>query len=214
MKLGIIGDVMLGRFVREHHKKAPYYLLSPDVEETVHGFDFCIGNLESPITDAEERDSLKFSGNSNLLDCFRWINCFSLSNNHINDFGEDGMIDTINALTQNHFEYNGLYEDKYRPLIIRKDNNKLAVVTCTDMLNKEFDEQCRYHTLRATSQQMNEVISEYQKDHFVIVYAHIGHLFSRFPNPQVRDIIYSWIDAGAGCIVTVHSHCLGGGVFL
>jgi len=34
-------------------------------------------------------------------------------------------------------------------------------------------------------------------------------LFTRYPNSKSRDFLHDMVDAGADCIVTVHSHCLG-----
>ena len=210
MRVTFIGDIMLGRFVRAKFEQSPYEVITQQVKSVFENTDYVIANLESPVTDEEESDSLKFAGKADLLPYFEWIDCFSLSNNHINDFGEKGMTDTIEALDHYGFGHNGLYTEEYQPYIIDDEKSRVAVITCTDMLNHEFDEACRYHTLRADSDQVNEYISQYKDSHFVIVYAHVGHLFSRFPNPQVRDLLYSWIDAGASCVMTAHSHCMGG----
>lgn len=210
MLLSFIGDIMLGRFVRARYEQSPYEVITKQVKSIFENTDCVIANLESPITDEEESDSLKFAGKAELLRSFQWIDCFSLSNNHINDFGEKGIADTIEALEQYGFRHNGLYTKEYQPYVIEDGKSQVAVITCTDMLNHEFDGKCRYHTLRADSDQVTEYISRYKDSYFVIVYAHVGHLFSRYPNPQVRDLLYSWIDAGASCVVTVHSHCMGG----
>ena len=41
------------------------------------------------------------------------------------------------------------------------------------------------------------------------MYAHIGILFSRFPNPLTVEYLHSCIDNGADVVVTSHPHCLG-----
>ena len=43
------------------------------------------------------------------------MNFFSLANNHINDCGEEGISDSIEALDEFHFDYNGIYKEKYTP---------------------------------------------------------------------------------------------------
>lgn len=212
MKITFIGDIMLGRFVREKYEKKTYNLISDPVKLVLAESDYIIANLESPIIDSDESDSLKFAGSAQLLDQFRCVNCFSLSNNHINDFGERGMTDTIEALKSKGIEYNGLYETIYSPIIVEKQKERIAIVTCADMMNYEFSKNCPFKTLRVNRQ--DEIISyikEYkQKGFFVIVYAHVGMLFTRFPNPVIRDFAHLLVDEGADCVVSAHPHCLGG----
>lgn len=211
MTISFIGDVMLGRFVKEKYDNQPYDLLNADIKDLLEKSDYVIANLESPITEEKAENSLAFAGDYNLLKEVKIVDLFSLSNNHINDFGEKGIEDTIRNLERSNFSSNGIFIDEYKPLVIEKENSKVAIVTCTDMLNYEFDQSCKYKTLRADSPDVNKIIKGYkEKGFFVILFAHCGNLFSRFPNPIIREILYTAIDSGAGCVVTCHSHCLGG----
>lgn len=211
MNIVFLGDVMLGRFVRERYEKNAYNLVSDSVRSYIENSNYVIANLESPVTNEEESDSLKFAGSEDLLEQFKWVDCFSLSNNHINDFGEKGMRDTIESLNKKEIGYNGLYENVYDPFIIKSDDSQIAIITCTDMLNYEFADNCQYKTIRVDNQQLGLTIEECKKDgFFVIIYAHVGSLFCRYPNPLIREILYGLVEKGADCIVTAHSHCLGG----
>ena len=203
---------MLGRFVAEQYKSKPYQLVAEDVVDELMRSDVRIANLESPISSVESEDSLKFAAAPELLNQFKWVNCFSLSNNHINDFGSKGMTETIEALDNHGIIHNGLYTETYKPYLIDKDGDKIAVIMCADMMNYEFVENCPYKTLRVN--RPDEIISfikEYKTNgFFVILYAHVGMLFTRFPNPVIRDFVHQMVDEGADCIVTAHPHCLGG----
>lgn len=211
MKVSFVGDVMLGRFVREEYEKQPYTLVRSDVYEKVKDSDFVVANLESPLTDEISKNSLAFAGNAQLLDELKWINLFSLSNNHINDFGEKGISDTIASLDSKNILHNGVYLDSYEPFLLERDGCKMAIVTCTDMLNYELGDNCKYNVLRADDIKLNGIINKYSSaGYYVILFAHCGSLFARFPNPQIRNILNSSINAGAKFIVTCHSHCLGG----
>lgn len=212
MKISFIGDIMLGRFVQEKYNSQRYDLVNSDVRSKVLDSDVVIANLESPITDEKSQNSLAFAGDAKLLSELEWINLFSLSNNHINDFGDKGITDSIKKLEDKGFKHNGIYKDSYKPFLIVENGCKIAVVTCTDMLNYEFDAESKYKTLRADSPEVNEIIKRYNSQgYYVILFSHCGSLFSRFANPQVRDLLHSAIDNGAKCVVTCHSHCLGGG---
>ena len=210
--LSFVGDIMLGRFVAEQYKSKPYQLVAEDVVNELMKSDVRIANLESPISSVESEDSLKFAADPELLNQFKWVDCFSLSNNHINDFGTQGMTETIEALDNLGITHNGLYTEKYKPYLIDKDGDKIAVIMCADMMNYEFVENCPYKTLRVNRpEEIISCIKEYKtKGFFVILYAHVGMLFTRFPNPVIRDFVHQMVDEGADCVVTAHPHCLGG----
>lgn len=212
IQINFIGDIMLGRFVAEKYAKQQYKLVSDEVFKSVTGADICIANLESPVSSQSTDDSLKFAADADLLEQFKWVDCFSLSNNHINDFGNQGMKETIEALDAKSIKHNGLFTDEYTPFLIEKKDERIAVITCADMMNYEFSDDCPYQTLRVNKE---EKIAEYVKSYkgqgyFVILYAHVGMLFTRVPNPVIRKFVHRMADAGADCVVTAHPHCLGG----
>lgn len=212
IKLSFIGDIMLGRFVAEQNKKANYNLVADAVRLKIAETDVCIANLESPVVKSNSEDSLKFAADKELLSQFKWVDCFSLSNNHINDFGTEGMTETIDALESKNIKHNGLFKNTYTPFIIEQNGERIAVITCADMMNYEFSSNCPYKTLRVNRpQEIKECITKYKSlGYYVILYAHVGMLFTRFPNPVIRDFLHQMADCGADCIVTVHPHCLGG----
>lgn len=213
MKISIIGDICLGRMVNSVFNKKKFQIVDQEIIDALKKSDFVIANLESPICkDANtDGDHLSFKGTSNMLSQFKFINYFSLSNNHINDCGTLGMEETMMALDKNDINYNGLFQNTYTPITINRGGEKIAIFTCTDMMNISFSEGCKWKTLRIDDSDLNDLISKYKKeDYFIILFAHVGILFSRFVNPPVRKMLHEKIDCGADVIVTAHAHCLGG----
>ena len=202
---------MLGRFVRDKYESQRYELVSQEVKDVMRHSDLVVANMESPITDEVSPNTLAFAGSKQLLDEVKEVGVFSLSNNHINDFGDKGISDTIENLQNHKFVTNGIFKESYEPYTTEQDGQKIAIVTCTDMMNYELGEDSPYQILRVDSPEVNETIRRYkEKGFFVILFSHCGSLFCRFPNPQIRGLLYSAVDSGAGCVVTCHSHCLGG----
>ena len=211
-RITFIGDVMLGRMVGAKYKQQPYQIVSDSLLNEARDADYVIANLESPVvkTAKTEGDHLQFDGNPDTLEELKWIDAFSLSNNHINDCGELGMDETVAILNDKGFKHSGLFQESYQPLLIEHGDEKIAVVTVTDMMNIPFAEENKWETLRVGDEKVLDVIKEWKdKGWFVIVYAHIGILFSRYPNPATVDYLHTCIDNGAGAVVTAHSHCLG-----
>lgn len=212
MRVTFIGDVMLGRMIGAKYKQHPYQIVTDSLKNEARDADYVLANLESPVvkTAKTEGDHLQFDGNPDTLDELKWIDAFSLSNNHINDCGELGMDETVAILNDKGFKHSGLFQESYQPLLIEHGDEKIAVVTVTDMMNIPFAEENKWKTLRVGDEKVQNVIKEWKvKGWFVIVYAHIGILFSRYPNPVTVDYLHTCIDNGADAVVTAHSHCLG-----
>lgn len=212
MKLTFIGDVMLGRMIGSKYAKFPYQVVSEELTTKAREVDYVIANLESPVvrTAKTEGDHLQFKGNPDVLDTLRWIDAFSLSNNHINDCGSLGMEETVSILEEKGFKHNGLFEKEYKPLVFEKGYEKIAVVTITDMMNIPFADDCKWQTLRVGEERVMDILKNlHDQDYCVILYAHIGILFSRYPNPVTYEYLHKCVDVGADIVVTAHSHCLG-----
>lgn len=212
MDITFVGDICLGRYVREKFEASAYQLVAQDlVDRLVSQNGRVIANLESPVADDILSDGMRFSGTSVMLSQFSWVDCFSLANNHINDFGEIGMSATIESLKKGGFDYNGLYEDEYTPYLINEGENKIAIITCSYGVNRKIDSDCRYKLLNIREDALYTLIKKYkQLGYFIIVYAHMGIMFCRFPSPKGREIIHKMIDSGCGCLMVSHPHCIGG----
>jgi poly-gamma-glutamate synthesis protein (capsule biosynthesis protein) len=204
---------MLSRFIGEKYTNSPKNIISTKVMDILNTSDCIIANLESPISEKvdTEYDHLLFKANPQLLSQFTFIDCFVLANNHINDCGTMGMGETISHLNTYNIPYTGLYETDYIPHIIEQDESKIAVVTCTDMMNENFASDCPWKVLKIDDKLLDEKIKAYKSDgYFVILYAHVGLLFTRFPNPPVRKLLQEKIELGADTVISVHPHVLGG----
>ena len=212
MDITFVGDICLGRYVREKFETSAYQLVEQDlVDRLVSQNGKVIANLESPVADDILSDGMRFSGTSVMLSQFSWVDCFSLANNHINDFGEEGMAATVQSLKKIGLDYNGLYEDEYTPYLIDDGENKIAVITCSYGVNRKIGPSCAYKLLKNQEDVLLAVINKYkQLGFFVMVYAHMGIMFCRFPTPKGREVIENMINSGCSCVIVSHPHCVGG----
>ena len=108
IKLVFIGDIMLGRMIGAKYKQH-YKIVSDGLVKEARYADYVIANLESPVVNELDAsaDHPQFQGNPDTLDELKWIDAFSLSNNHINDCAERGMDETISILDKKGFTHNG-----------------------------------------------------------------------------------------------------------
>jgi len=210
MNITFIGDIMLGRLVSNKYRNNPYQVVSQEIVNDIKD-DFVVANLESPLVreGGVAKDHMCFGGDSEILKQLEWINLFSTANNHINDFGDEGISNTISELEHRGFKHNGIYKGQYKPFL--NESERIAIITLTDLMNHEIDGESEYKLLRMDSPDVVNCIKDYtQKGYFVILFAHVGMLFTRYPNPITYDYLHQYVEAGAKLIVTAHSHCLGG----
>ena len=210
MNITFIGDIMLGRLVSNKYRNKPYQVVSQEIINDIKN-DFVVANLESPLVSEGgiAKDHMCFGGDPEILKQMGWINLFSTANNHINDFGDKGISNTISELENRGFKHNGIYKGRYTPFL--NESERLAIITLTDLMNHEIGGGSEYKLLRMDSPEVVDCINDYtQKGYFVIIFAHVGMLFTRYPNPITFDYLHRYVDAGAKLIVTAHSHCLGG----
>ena len=210
MKISVLGDVMLSRLIGEKYEKTKYSIVSEDVKKKLHNSDYVIANLESPILNTGgDFDHLVFNAKKELLNEFDFVNFFSLANNHINDCGEEGIIDSIKALDDFDFDYNGVYKDDYKPFVFQKNFQNFAIFTCNDMMNVPIKHSLKVPDIN--DEFILKLLKQYKDDGYInIMYAHMGQLFTRYPNPLIRKISREYCDNGADIVLTVHPHVLGG----
>lgn len=178
-------------------------------------YDFTIANLESPIT--LSTDKLKHqvinisSSPNNAYDILKTIDLVSLSNNHILDYKEAGVVDTINYLNKNKIGWFGVgqcEEDALKPYTYVKANQKIAIFGASRYANSDG---CHWGTASDSSKSLFHKISRYKNDgYFVVVYFHWGYEYVRIPSPRERNIAHRCIDYGADFIVGAHSHIYQG----
>lgn len=111
MKIALLGDIAL---------VGKYDLASDDAVGRVQGlaeelspYDFVVANLESPMTEIRQSRVPKSlhirtsPASAKLLDVLH-VNAVTLANNHIHDFGGQGMHDTIDTLERHGIDWYGL----------------------------------------------------------------------------------------------------------
>ena len=174
-----------------------------------------LANLEGPIcTDVLPRSNkVGVCLHSNVEKLRSWgveRFAFSLANNHMMDFGEEGLRQTKAALTSLGIPFAGAgdnEEDARKPMVLEENGKRIAVFSCCE---RQFgmatvdSAGCAekgvwlYNAIR-------EVKKSGQAD-FVIVSCHAASEYTPWVCPALRDFYHSLIDAGADCIHGHHAH--------
>lgn len=145
IKLLFLGDMMFDRWIRQVGEKKGYDFIFQSVDDSLKGNDLIIGNLEGPITDNKSvSTSSEFGAKNNFIFTFdpktaralrdHNINLVSLGNNHILNFGQNGLEQTEKYLTDAGMDY--FCTDNKRYQIYNFDNFKIGFI-CYNQFEKE-----------------------------------------------------------------------------
>lgn len=147
VKLAFLGDIMLGRGISDELRqgRSPEWFWG-DVLPLVRGADGVFTNLESPITAATQRwsDTWKFFHFRADPDTIRILQTAKvrfvcLANNHILDYGEPGLLDTLAALDRAGIVHAGAGRNPHDAAagkLLQVGDLKIGVLAATDSLQE------------------------------------------------------------------------------
>ncbi len=143
----------------------------------------------------------------------------SLANNHVYDYGETALVDTLDTLKQYGIPYVGAgrnLEEAKEIVYFRAGDMKLAYVSATQVersyvYSKEATETTAGVLRTYDPSKFLEVIKKAKEtSDFVVVYVHWGtEGVSGFEADQ-QSLGHQYIDAGADLVIGDHPHCLQG----
>ena len=141
------------------------------------------------------------------------IGMVAMANNHILDYGEKALIDTINLCEKKEITTLGVGSDikEARKPIIKELNGKKI-----GFLNFAESEWTIATENRAGANPMDliEIFNTIQylkkKTDKIIIIAHGGNEFYHLPSPRIKKTYRYFIDAGADAVISHHTHCLTG----
>ncbi len=220
ININIAGDLFLGRRIEPIAKDDPASLFDKMIINLFRNADFNIINLESPLTDAGEEYQISKSGPFlkaspstvgalNLLN----INLVTLANNHIYDYGDKGVADTINVCKSQNISTVGAGSNlsQASEIFLKKiDEITIGVVNITEnewsIANavhggaNPIDIVANTRTLHVAKQLAD----------IVILIVHGGHERFYYPSPRMVDLYHYYAEEGASLVISHHSHCISG----
>lgn len=199
---------------REHFKE----MFGP-IKQIVEPSDYSIVNLECPIVNNEKGKILKQGPNlkstPKAIKAIGYIgfDCVTLANNHIYDYGDVGIANTLGLLKDCNIDYVGGGADlrsASRSLVRIIDNCRIAIVNCCE---HEFSIATRSN---GGANPLNPIHQYYaikevrETADVVIVIVHGGHEHYQLPSPRMKDTYRFFVDAGADVVINHHQHCFSG----
>ena len=214
MKINIGGDFYINEKVKEPSR------LIENMTSFFHDSDFNIINLESPITESINSNKILKVGphlnghpeTFNILKNLN-INLVTLANNHIMDFGDSGLNDTLKGLEENSIGYVGAgtnLEHSAKAYTLNEGENKIAILNFTENEWSIADENKSGANPLDIIDNIKQ-IKEARKTHDkLILIIHGGHEYYHLPSPRMIKQYRFYAENGADIIIGHHTHCFSG----
>lgn len=193
--------------------------------EKLQGVDILVANNEFPFTDRgtpTEGKTYTFRADTKAVSYLHdiGVDAAVLANNHIYDFGEVGLLDTLDTLTQAGIPYVGAgrnLQEASAPIYYIVNDIKIALVAATQIerLDNPDTKGATENTagvFRCLNPEKLYEVVEMAKENsdFVIVYIHWGTENVTEPDWAQLDQAPKLAQAGADLIIGDHPHCLQG----
>jgi hypothetical protein len=222
MKIGILGDIYAGQLdsTNPNYSAMLNDYAKSSILPTLNKLDYVIGNLEAPIT-ISDKPILKTGPaikNDNevlkLLELSK-IGIVTLANNHIFDFGELGIKDTLKICEQNNISTFGAGLDKNKitsPFNIKFKDKTISFINFAENEFNTIDLKTRSigsNNLDIIEISRQILLAKTSAD-YVILISHGGHEEFEFPSPRIKKLYRFLTEIGADAIIAHHPHVAQG----
>lgn len=219
MKINVLGDFYGGGEVEAVIRNHPHQLINKDVLEIIQSSDLSIVNLESPLTGhskAITKSGPAIKADKSVAAFLKntvSIDLVTLANNHILDFGSQGIKDTLDALNGEGVSYCGAgmnHHEAFKPFIFEQKGKKLAILNfCENEWSTTFSNHPGANPIDEI-QNYRQIVAAKQIADYVLVIAHGGHEHYTLPSPRIKKLFRFYAEAGAQAVVGHHPHCVSG----
>lgn len=181
--------------------------------------DFSIINLEAPIVERVAKPIKKCGPNlkttPKVIESLHYlgVDMVTLANNHIMDYGPEGLNDTISHLDEAHILHVGTgknINEAQKIKYVEIGDKTLAIINCCE---HEFSIATE---IEPGANPLNPIQQYYairdakQNADYVLVIVHGGHEHWQLPSPRMVETYRFFVDAGADAVVNHHQHCYSG----
>lgn len=211
MIFSFTGDVILQEL--EKYNDDPFKEIKSELNNS-----YLVINLESPFINEKcqvpKKDKVTLYQYEKSVNYLKKLNpsLISLSNNHINDFGDESVDLTKSVLSENSFKYLGVGSEKDQSHIFIDENEKtifIAYTTRETDLTKNFL-HANYERQGPKDIDLEEIrgLKLNYNDYKLSILIHWGVEYRELPLPSLRERAHQLIEAGADLIVGHHSHII------
>ena len=224
IRVSFLGDTLIGGEAQDVLEREGYDYAFGGIRHLLDDSDLVVANLEGPVTERAEpgakhdigRKRYWYRAHPDSLDAMRraGIRVVSLANNHVLDYGPEGLLDTIDALDARGFEHCGAGRNRAaarRPVQVEVRGLTFSFSSAMQRYDIYVAEQVyagrdRPGPARLSPQRLSQDLKRGESHRGVrVVLAHWGRNYRPVNGRQIR-LASGIVDAGADLIVGHHPH--------
>lgn len=221
------GDIMAHR---ENFSMKDFSLIWKDVKPEIQNADFSFANIESPVMDERKWESYPtFNMHSDYVEeaINAGFNVFSLANNHSNDQGKEGIIETKKTFTnlkekhekterpiyfsgikdvpgQKEFDYTVFYKNEFKILFLAA-TELLNQPSYKSYLNYVSPEKKGYENLKESIKKLSE---NEEPDLFVLSFHSAEEEYVSKVSESRKKLYNEFLMCGADIVWANHPHVI------
>ncbi len=199
------GDLMFDRSIRTAmRRRGNDFPLTP-LKDIFSKSDLVVANLEGPITEnATKSEGSEIGSRENYFFTFdpsvaetlkdAGVGMVNLGNNHILNFGEEGVAQTKKYLEASGVGYFGVPTDTENRYWVRDINGmRIAFVNYNQFVSDGKEKA------------LSDIAEAKTRSDFIVLYTHWGKEYVS-TLPVIKDLAHAFIDAGVDLIIGSHPH--------
>ena len=222
LSLGLSGDVCFGLdvapFIADNGPGYPWSEITPLLES----YDITAVNLEGPLCRSKyahpEQPSFHVRGENSCASpmAAAGVDAVCLANDHIMDYGSQGLEETLNLLRGEEMDSFGAGASEQvaaEPLIKENEEGaRIALLAFCDVAPPSYSATEDSPGLsEATLDRIQEMVgAAAEKASYVVVVMHWGDVGSKEITPRQRELAHACVGAGADLVAGGHPHVIQG----
>jgi poly-gamma-glutamate synthesis protein (capsule biosynthesis protein) len=206
--------MLSGEVGRRHPPGTGAATLFGDLMPLLRSGDIVFGNLETPLCDGRSTENL-FRGDPRMAETLAQagFNVLSLANNHVLDYGPEGLRQCAAALESVGIRALGAGDSREaarRPIVLDRRGLRVGLLGFGRTLQEqpdpgapgfaEWDEERAVRSVRELAGSVD----------CVVVSIHIGLMWIDYPKPEYKEMTDRLMAAGAHVVLMHHAHVLQG----
>ncbi len=176
--------------------------------------DLSVVNLECPLTEADtpvekQGPNLKAIPKTIRLLKAAEINIVNMANNHIADFGTQGVTDTLEILKKNRIRHVGAgknLKQAVKPLVVSRKGRKIGFIAAAEHEFNIADAESGGAAPLDTALNIHAIHELRSRVDILVVLVHGGNEFNPLPSPRIVNTFRAFAEAGADAVIGTHPH--------
>lgn len=216
-----VGNIMLGRYIESTMRKLSDYTYPfLTVSAFLKSGDVAFASLGTPLVYGKttSKDSFFFradpEGAKGLS--FAGFDVISLANNQMMNYGDAGLVQTMNELAQLGIRPVGAgknIDGAHTPVVVQVKGKKIAFYSYDDPNLPPYRGDAATQTsagvaIMDLTAVKNDVKNALSLADFVVVSMHAGSEYKKEPSQFQKDFAHAAIDAGASVVIGHHPHVI------